>query len=300
MIKTIDDFEKKEVGVIKENVSFKALTTFKTGGNAKYVVSPSNVDNLKYVIEKLKENKVSFKIFGNGSNILVSDNDYNGVIVKLNLLNNLENNDGMIIVEAGYSFMKLANDLSKLGYSGLEWACGIPGTIGGAVYMNAGAYKSSLSDVLLNVKIMDENFEIKELKKEALEYSYRSSIFMKKDWIILSATLQLEKKDVEEVMKVVNDRKDRRITSQPLEFPSAGSVFRNPEGAFAGELIEKCLLKGQMVGGAQISDKHANFIINRENATSSDIKELMDLAQEEVYDKFKIKLKIEQELFNWE
>ncbi len=300
MINIIEELNKKNIGEIKENVSFKSLTTFKTGGIAKYVISPSNIDNLKYVLKILKENEVPFKVFGNGSNILVSDNDYDGVIIKLNLLNEIKNEDEIFTVEAGYSMMKLAIDCSKSGYSGLEWACGIPGTIGGAVYMNAGAYKASLSDILISVKVLDEKYNIKEYKKDELEYSYRSSIFMKKEWIILSATLKLEKKDTELIMNIVNDRKERRITSQPLSFPSAGSVFRNPEGDFAGRLIEECHLKGQMIGGAQISDKHANFIINRESATSSDIKELMDLAIEEVNDKFKIKLKVEQELFNWE
>lgn len=300
MNKIIDEIESKEIGEIKENISFKALTTYKTGGNARYVVFPKNVEKLILLINILKENNIKFKIFGNGSNILASEKDYNGVIIKLNNLNNLKINDNIVEVDAGYSLLKLANDLSKQGLSGLEWACGIPGTIGGAVYMNAGAYKCSMSDILKSVKILDENLEIKELKKEDLQFEYRKSIFMNNNYICLSATLELAEKDIESVMTLVNERKERRVKTQPLNYPSAGSVFRNPENEFAGNLIEKSHLKGQMVGGAQISDVHANFIINRESATSDDIKELMDIAKEEVYDRYKINLKVEQELFNWE
>ena len=300
MDKAIEDFKLKQVGNIRENVSFKNLTTFKTGGIARYVISPLSIENLKYIIETLKKENIPFKIFGNGSNILASDKDYNGIIIKLNLFNKMAINENIIEVEAGYNMMQLANDFSKLGYSGLEWACGIPGTVGGAIYMNAGAYLMAISDILLEVTILAENLNIEVLSVNDLKYSYRHSIFMEKNWIILKAKLKLEVKDVQEIRQVITDRMQRRLESQPLEFPSAGSAFRNPEGNYAGRLIEDCNLKGMMIGGAQISDKHANFIINRENATSSDIKELMELAKEEVYQKYKISLKVEQELFNWE
>ena len=300
MNEVIDKLEKQGIGEIKENVSFKVLTTYRTGGIARYVILPKNVEKLILLIKTLKENNIKFKIFGNGSNILASDKEYDGVIIKLNNLNNLEVDGTIVKADAGYSLFKLANDLSRKGLSGLEWACGIPGTIGGAVYMNAGAYKSSMADIIKTVKILDENLEVRKLKKDELEYDYRSSIFMKKDYICLSVVLQLVEKDLEKIMELVNDRKERRLTSQPLNYPSGGSVFRNPENEFAGHLIEECHLKGQMVGGAQISDLHANFIINREDATSNDIKELMNVVKEEVNNKYKINLKVEQELFNWE
>lgn len=300
MDKAIEDFKQKKAGNIRENVSFKTLTTFKTGGIARYVVSPSSIENLKYIIETLNKKKLPFKVLGNGSNILASDKDYDGVIIKLNLFNKIVDNGNIIEVEAGYNLMQLANDYSKLGFSGLEWACGIPGTVGGAVYMNAGAYLKAISDILLEVTILDENSKLKVLSVKDLKYSYRHSIFMEKEWIILKAKLKLEVKDFQEIKQVITDRMQRRLESQPLEYPSAGSVFRNPEDNYAGRLIEDCNLKGMMIGGAQISDKHANFIINRENATSSDIKELMELAKDEVYQKYKIVLKVEQELFNWE
>ena len=297
LIKIINE---KGLGTYKENVSLKTLTTYKTGGIAKLLVFPNSVESLIKIIEIVKENNIKYKIFGNGSNILASSNKYDGVIIKLTKLNNLIENDGQIEVEAGYNFALLANNMSKKGYTGLEFACGIPATVGGAVYMNAGAYLSDVSNVLTKVDILDENLELKTLKNEELEYSYRHSIFMSKNWIILKAYFKLEKGDKDKIIALINDRKNRRVTSQPLDYPSAGSVFRNPEGQFAGKLIEDSNLKGYTYGGGQISDKHANFIINKNDATAEDIKYLMDLAQSEVEKNYGIKMKIEQELFNWE
>ena len=295
-IKFIDE---KSLGDYKENVSFKTLTTYKTGGNARVVFYPSDVNCLKEALKFLKENNISFKVFGNGSNILASDDNYNGVIIKLTNLNKMKFEDGKIEVEAGYNFALLANTVTKKGYSGLDFACGIPASVGGAVYMNAGAYLSDVSNVLDKVTILDDNFEIKTLAKEDLDYSYRHSIFMNHNWIILKAYFTLEKADAEEMTELINDRKKRRVESQPLEFPSAGSVFRNPEGMYAGKLIEDCNLKGYVYGGGEISSKHANFIVNKGNATSGDIKYLMDLARNEVLKKYNIKLHREQELFNF-
>lgn len=297
LIKIINE---KGLGTYKENVSLKTLTTYKTGGIARLLVFPNSVESLIKIIEIIKENNIKYKIFGNGSNILASSNKYDGVIIKLTKLNNLIENDGQIEVEAGYNFALLANNMSKKGYTGLEFACGIPATVGGAVYMNAGAYLSDVSNVLTKVDILDENLELKTLKNEELEYSYRHSIFMSKNWIILKAYFKLEKGDKDKIIALINDRKNRRVTSQPLDYPSAGSVFRNPEGQFAGKLIEDSNLKGYTHGGGQISDKHANFIINKNDATAEDIKYLMDLAQSEVEKNYGIKMKIEQELFNWE
>lgn len=297
LIKIINE---KGLGTYKENVSLKTLTTYKTGGIARLLVFPNSVESLIKIIEIVKENNIKYKIFGNGSNILASSNKYDGVIIKLTKLNNLIENDGQIEVEAGYNFALLANNMSKKGYTGLEFACGIPATVGGAVYMNAGAYLSDVSNVLTKVDILDENLELKTLKNEELEYSYRHSIFMSKNWIILKAYFKLEKGDKDKIIALINDRKNRRVTSQPLDYPSAGSVFRNPEGQFAGKLIEDSNLKGYTHGGGQISDKHANFIINKNDATAEDIKYLMDLAQSEVEKNYGIKMKIEQELFNWE
>lgn len=287
------------LGDYKEDVSFKTLTTYKTGGNARLVFYPKDVDSLKTVLEYLKDESISFKVFGNGSNILASDDDYNGVIIKLTNLNEMKFDSGKVKVGAGYNFALLANTVTKMGYSGLDFACGIPATVGGAVYMNAGAYLSDVSEVLDKVMILDEDFEVKTLEKKDLDFSYRHSIFMDRNWIILKAYFTVVLDDKEEVVALINDRKMRRVSSQPLEYPSAGSVFRNPEGEYAGKLIEDCNLKGYTYGGGEISSKHANFIVNKNNATSSDIKYLMDLAKSEVLKKYNIDLYREQELFNF-
>jgi len=285
---------------IKENVSFKTLTTYKTGGICKYLVSPKNVESLIELIKILKNSNIDYKILGNGSNILVSDETFNGVVIKLDKLNDLEINDTTITVGAGHSLISLALTCSNKGLSGLEWASGIPGTVGGAVYMNAGAYLKSVSDFLIEIKMLDNDLSIKTLKCEELGFSYRKSNLMDNKYIVLSATFKLVDGEKDEILKVIKDRKERRMSSQPLEYPSAGSVFRNPEGDYAGRLVEECGLKGKQIGGAQISEKHANFVINKDNATSSDIKFLIELAKSEVYKKFNIELKIEQEFFNWE
>lgn len=297
LIKLIED---NKFGSYKENVSLKTLTTYKVGGNARIIVFPNSVESLKEILLYIKNNNLKYKIFGNGSNILASSRDYDGVIIKLTELKNMKQEGENVEAEAGYNFALLANQLSKEGYSGLEFACGIPATVGGAVYMNAGAYLSDVSAVLVKVDILDENLEFKTVMNKDLDFSYRHSIFMEKEWIVLKAYFKLEKKSKEEVIALINNRRQRRIDSQPLTYPSAGSVFRNPEGLYAGKLIEDSGLKGKNIGGGQISDMHANFIINKDNASAEDIKALMDLAQKEVEKNYGIKLRIEQELFNWE
>ena len=296
LIKTLEtkDFE------IRENVSFKTLTTYKTGGICKYLVSPKNVEYLIELIKILKNSNINYKILGNGSNVLVSDDTFNGVVIKLNKLNDLEINGMTVTMGAGHSLISLALTCSNKGLSGLEWASGIPGTVGGAVYMNAGAYLKSVSDSLIEIKALDNELNVVTIKKEKLGFGYRKSNLMENKFIVLSASFMLEDGEKDEILKVIKDRKERRMSSQPLEYPSAGSVFRNPEGDYAGRLVEECGLKGKTIGGAQISEKHANFVINKGNATSNDIKELIELAKSEVYKKFNIELKVEQEFFNWE
>ncbi|MBQ6546996.1 MAG: UDP-N-acetylmuramate dehydrogenase [Bacilli bacterium] len=300
MSELINIINDKALGTYKENVSLKTLTTYKTGGNARLVVYPNSVDSLKEILKYIKENNIKFKVFGNGSNILASSREYEGVIIKLNNLNKVKQEGNIVEVEAGYNLPLLANNVSKEGYSGLEFACGIPATVGGAVYMNAGAYLSDISKVLIKAEILDEDFNVRTVQNKDLDFSYRHSIFMEKDWIVLKAFFKLEKGDKDQIVALIEDRKNRRLSSQPLEYPSAGSVFRNPEGNYAGKLIEDSNLKGFTHGGGQISDKHANFIINKDNATAEDIKYLMDLAKDKVKDNYGIDLHIEQELFNWE
>ena len=301
MDRIIEFIKVNEIGDYKENISIKNLTTYKVGGLVRLVVFPKNADTLIRILMYLKENNISFKIFGNGSNILASDKDYDGVIIKLNNFHDYEIDEHDILtVDAGYNLLSLANSVSRLGYSGLEFATGIPGTIGGSIYMNAGAYLKSMSDIVIDIDVLDENLNIITIPNQDLEFGYRKSLLNNKKYICLKARLQLEKKDPEEIQKLISDRKERRLATQPLEYPSAGSVFRNPLGDYAGRLIEECDLKGFEIGGASISSKHANFIINRNNAQANDIKKLIDKAKYDVKTKFGIDLSLEQEFFNWE
>ena len=295
----INMIDSLNLGQVRKNVSFKTLTTYKSGGNAKVVIYPNSVSSLTKILEYIKSNNIKFKVFGNGSNILASDNDYDGVIIKLTKLNNYEISDNKVWADAGVSFPMLCTCTYKLGLSGLEFGGGIPGTVGGIVYMNAGAYLSDISSVLEKVDILDENFKVRTLKKEELDFSYRHSTFMNKNWIILKAYFSLKHGDKDDILDLVSDRKMRRVKSQPLEYPSAGSVFRNPKDMYAGFMIESVGLRGFTHGGAEISSKHANFIVNKNNATSSDIYYLMKLAKKKVEDKYSIELYREQELFNF-
>ncbi len=293
--------EENNIGKWLTNVSLRKYTTYHVGGIAKYIVFPKNSDKLIILLKYLKNQKIKYKILGNGSNTLFSDKPYDGVIIKLDNFNNLTIYGTKMTVGSGYSLIKLAKEAEKRGLAGLEFASGIPGSIGGAIYMNAGAYKSDMGYIVTNVKVLTPNFKIIQMTNTELHFHYRSSFFQKNPgYICLEATLKLQKGKKEFIEKVNRERKQRRVATQPLEYPSAGSVFRNPEGMYAGELIEKLGLKGLYKGGAQVSEKHANFIINRQQATSQDIKDLMDFVQEAVYEKYKIKLKIEQELVNWE
>lgn len=302
MNELINFINSNNLGDIRENVSFKTLTSYRTGGSARLVFLPNDVQALKGFLSFSKDKNIKFKVFGNGSNILASDDFYDGVIVKLSKFNNSKIEDMKFYAEAGCNLIKVSNELCKSGFSGFEFATGIPGTIGGAIYMNAGAYLKDISSILISTDVLDlKDFSIKTLNLDELDMSYRTTIFQKKkEYIILSGLFKLEVGNKEEITKLVSSRKERRLATQPLEYPSAGSVFRNPVDHYAGELIEKSNLKGAMIGGAEISSKHANFIINKDNATSTDIKMLMDLAHNVVLKEYNIDLHREQELFNWE
>lgn len=285
---------------IKENVSFKTLTTYKTGGVCKYLISPFEVLALIELLKVLKENNIKFKIFGNGSNILASDKVYDGVIIRLDKFNKVKVDGDIVYAEAFVNLISLSLTCLNNNLTGFEWASGIPGTVGGACYMNAGAYLKSVSDVLISVTVLDEDYNVLEIPLKDLEFGYRKSNLMDKGYIILGAKFKLSKGNYDDILNLITERRERRYKSQPLNYPSAGSVFRNPDGDYAGRLIEECNLKGYIKGGAKISDMHANFIVNYNNATSSDVKDLIEFAKLKVHEKFNIDLKCEQELFNWE
>lgn len=301
MEELLKEIKKEEYGKVLTNVSLKEHTTYKVGGICRMMVYPKNVDDLVRLIRKLKAKKVPYMILGKGSNVLFSDRKYQGVIIKLDNLNQITWRGNKVIVGAGASLMKVALMAGRKGLSGLEFATGIPGSIGGAVYMNAGAYKSDMGYVVSSIKVLTPSLRIITMVNKELQFHYRTS-FLKTHpgYICLEATIKLKPGKREVIEEIVQERKKRRLQTQPLEYPSAGSVFRNPEGMFVGKMIEDLGYKGLTKGGAIISDKHANFIVNYQNAKAKDIKDLIDFIQEEVREKYQIELKVEQEFKNWE
>lgn len=278
-----------------ENVSIKRYNTYRLDVISKYLVFPKGVLELVDLLKFIKSNDCKYLVLGNGSNVIFRDSYYDGIIIKLDKLNNMKLEDEVVEVEAGYSLIKLAMDMSLKGLSGLEFASGIPGYVGASVAMNAGAYKNDMSDVLIDVKVINPDLEVITMTKEELECSYRESLVKKNNgYVIVSCRLKLEKSDSREILKIISERRVRRMESQPLECPSAGSVFRNPEGFSVGELIEKCGLKGYFIGGAMVSPKHANFIVNTGMATGRDIICLINEIQKQVYEKYNISLILEQ------
>ncbi len=293
--------KKEKIGKILLNESIKKYNTYKIGGIARIVVFPKNTDKLIKTIKILNDTKTKYKIIGKGSNLIFSDKDYDGCLIKLDEFNNLEIDDTIVKVGAGYSLMKLANEVTKKGLSGLEFATGIPGSVGGAVFMNAGAYKSDMGYVVSEVKLLDDKLKVITMYNSELDFHYRTSFLQKHPkYICLEVTMVLQPGDKKEMLEIIDDRRRRRLLTQPLEYPSAGSVFRNPIDVPAGKLIEDAGLKGKTIGGAMVSRKHANFIINYNNASSNDIYNLINLVKNEIYKKDKIKLKEEQEFVNWE
>lgn len=294
------ELEKLNLEKIEKDISLSTLTTYKTGGIAKLVVYPNNINNLKQMLKLIHKYNIKYFILGKGSNTLFSDKEFNGVIIKLDKLNNFKIKQTEIYVESGMILSKLVQASVKNELTGLEFAIGIPGTIGGAIYMNAGAYGNNMSNIVKSVIVLNEKFQIKEIPLEKLKFDYRYSIFQaNKNLICVAANIKLEHGNHDEIASKIKENLLKRKNSQPLEYPSAGSVFRNPEGNNAGKIIEELGLKGKNIGGAEISTKHANFIINKNNASSSDILNLIKLVQKEVKDKYKIDLKLEQQLVNW-
>ena len=258
-------------------------TTFRVGGPADYFVIPTSADEVKNVISLCKEEDVPYTIIGNGSNLLVGDKGIRGVVVQLfKSMNQMELNGNVIKAQAGCSLAQIANAAAAASLTGFEFAAGIPGTLGGAVVMNAGAYGGEMKDVLVSATVLDEEGNVETLSAEELELGYRRSIFNKKNYILLDATMELKEGNEEEIRAYMMDLRQRRVDKQPLEFPSAGSTFKRPEGYFAGKLIQDAGLAGFTVGGAQVSAKHCGFVINAGGATAADIVELMKQVSDKV------------------
>lgn len=277
---------------VKFNEPMKKYTTMKVGGPCDAIVFPENIDEIKEVIKFCKTENMKYYVIGNGSNLLVRDEGIHAIIIKIgNKFSKISVENDVVTVLAGATMPLVSQYAKNNSLSGFEFACGIPGTIGGGIKMNAGAYGSEISDVLETVTFMDENQNIKTITNKECEFGYRKSIFINNpNYIILSATFKFkhdEKEKIEEKMKV---NSEARREKQPLEYPNFGSVFKRPEGYFVGKLVSDSGLRGYTIGGAQVSTKHTGFIVNIGNATCQDVLDLIKYIQDTVYKKFNVKL----------
>ena len=299
--KFIAAFLGAKLGKLAEFEPLAKHTTMRVGGPSRVFVQPSGKEAFVAVIGLVRELGLEFKVLGKGSNLLASDEVFEGVVIQTDKgLSDVTIEGTCVTVGAGVADTKLALDVAKQGLAGLEFLSGIPGTIGGAIFMNAGAYLKEIADVLVKVQIVNEKSELVWLEKDDLELSYRKSIFQRKpEWLIVEAVLQLELGDKEEIMSTIKSRKQKRITAQPLELPSAGSTFRNPEGHSAWKLIADSGLRGYTVGGAKVSEKHTNFVVNAGNAKAQDVADVIAHVQQTVCQKTGLKMHQEVEFFNW-
>ena len=270
---------------INTNVPMSSYTTFKTGGCAQILISPASVSELKSILEFFFENGIEYYILGNGSNLLVSDDGVKKPVIYIDKnFGGIEVFENCITAKAGEHLSAIAKRAAEESLTGFEFAAGIPGTLGGALIMNAGAYGGEMKDVVEAVSFIDPSGKEYVVSGEEMEFGYRESALMDSGCVITGATLKLSFGNKQEIIEKMNDLASRRREKQPLEYPSAGSTFKRPQGYFAGTLIEESKLKGKSVGGAQVSEKHAGFIINKDKATAKDICDLIELVQKTVYD----------------
>ena len=267
-------------------------TTFKIGGPADIFVKIETQEELKHTLEIAKKNDIPVTVIGNGSNVLVKDEGIRGIVIKLNI-KDIAIEDTMVNAGAGVLLPKLARTAYDNCLTGLEGLAGIPGSFGGAIFMNSGAHGVEISDKLTEITYIDENLEIKTIKKDDAKFSYRKSIFQKKKWIIIGGKLKLEKGNQEEIKEKMLEFLNVRRQNQPLDMPSAGSVFKRGENYISAKLIDECGLKGFSIGDAQVSKKHAGFIVNTGNATAKDVLKLIDYIKEKVSKKYNVNLETE-------
>lgn len=277
---------------VKYNEKMSKYTTMRVGGPCDCIVFPDEISKIKQVIDFCKNENITFFVIGNGSNLLVKDEGIHGVVIKLgHRFGKIEIDGEYILAYAGATMPTLSQLAKKNSLKGLEFACGIPGTIGGGVKMNAGAYGSQISDILYEVTYMDEKEEIKTIKNKDCSFGYRKSIFtINPNYVILSAKFKLERGNIDEIENKMKENSLARKAKQPLEYPNFGSVFKRPEGYFVGKLVDDAGLRGYKIGGAQVSTKHTGFIVNVDNATCKDVLDLIGYVQTTVYNKFNVKL----------
>jgi UDP-N-acetylmuramate dehydrogenase len=296
----LNELEEQKVGSIKANEPLSNHTTIKIGGPADLFVEPASIEDLKRTLKQIKKYNVPWRTIGRGSNLLVSDKGIKGVVIKLGKgLDEFKVHDTEVVVGAGHSLIVLSTVLSRRGLKGLEFAGGIPGSLGGAVYMNAGAHGSEISNILTKALVLFLDGSMEWLSKEDLEFSYRTSILQKsRPGIVIGAQLQLENGEKKDIIKKMQGYKDYRRETQPWNLPCAGSIFRNPLPDYAGKLVEKAGLKGYKIGGAQISEMHGNFIVNTGNAKADDVFALIKYVKNTIYDVYQINLETEVEIID--
>ena len=285
-------------GDYHDDKTFRDLTTIKMGGEIAHYIEPYNIDDLKIIINYLKTNRIPFKVIGNGSNLICGTSRYEGVVISLKHFDNYEITNNCIYAEAGILVPYLVSVMLNNNLKGLEFASGIPGSVGGLVYMNAGAYRKEMADVIKSVIVLKDD-EIVTMNKDELKFAYRYSIFQEHPhWLIIAANFELEYGDKEETKAIIADRAERRRTSQPTDKLSAGSCFRNPDNEFAWKLIDGIGYRGKNINGVEVSNKHSNFIINVDNGKGEDYLKLALDIQKKVKEKYNIKLIMEVEKFN--
>lgn len=287
-----------EFGEVLENVDLTKYNSYGIKSGCKYLVYPNNVDDLVKLIEYLNNEGINYKIFGSLSNVILPSSVFNGAIIKLDKLDNVEVYDNYVISEAGVLLSELVNILMAKNKGGFELLGTIPGTLGGAIYGNAGVKEYAILDFIEYIEVIRNN-ELIKLDKDVVKYSYRSTIFKNNTDIIVRVKLRIEDKDSKLMREVLSELRTKRRETQPLEYKNAGSVFKNLTGYYAGELIDKCGLKGYNVGGAYVSNKHANFIINKDNASSEDILSLIEVIKSRVKEEFNVDLELEQIVVKW-
>lgn len=281
----------KNYGEVLYDEPLKKYTSFKTGGPAKVLLIPKTESDLIESIKICREESLKYVVLGNCTNVLVDDNGFDGIVIMLkNTLNDIKIEDNYLTAQSGATLKQIANRACEKSLTGLEFAHGIPGSVGGGVIMNAGAYDGEIKDVVESVRMLDDNLNIIELKNSEMNFGYRKSIAQENNYIILSAKFKLKEGSSDEIVSKMEELSKRRAEKQPLELPSAGSTFRRPEGYYAGKLIDDSGLRGFTHGGAGISEKHCGFVVNKNNATSKEIKETIEIVQKVVYDNFKVKL----------
>ena len=292
VVKALEKFLPAENISIKEPM--KKHTTFRIGGEADLFLRIENPHQLKEVQNYLQKLGMPYYILGNGSNLLVSDEGYRGVILEIaDKMNTIRVEGNSIIAQAGALMSKIAHVAYEHGLTGFEFAAGIPGTIGGGVVMNAGAYGGELKNVVTTVEVLDQNGEFLSLDNQTMEFGYRTSILKKHPFIVTEVRMELQEGCKDEIKATMDDLAAKRREKQPLEYPSAGSTFKRPEGHFAGKLIMDAGLRGYQVGGAQVSEKHCGFVINKGEATAADVKQLVADVQQEVKKQFDVELEPE-------